>query len=290
MDAGMLGTLAGKQLPGACKTWKEARTKVRELLSNSKTSLLQEVVQSQVVLADYFSFEHNLEKWSRNFIAGALSNPLPKKSETLRIAILSIDDSLQSARLAFRSAQAIVKEALDKDEAVECRVGVPASLLTALVSKDTQGIRVCAIEWVVKSREQIRVAQRLQGFGGALRFDQYLIPEDDISQFMDCQSWLLVGEPTATPIAPVKPLFMLIAEYGWLKAPATQPALVRQVFASYLNTSLTVFTTNERVKELIRNEYGLAYDWMVDIGIGIEFDGDRGVRGDLLWKQIKDAV
>ena len=313
MQKGMLGQLVPHKLPGACDTFEEAVSKVKRLIDGRDESFAREVRHAQQEIYHLFTREYGLERWREGFAQQVVASPVRPRETSIRVAVLVLDDSQRSLKNATDAANQIVAAAEAAAESVECRVGFlagsPPESVQALYSTSHS---VSAFDWVTMPADNVRFVQRLAGNGAAVDFPAYQSPSDQISDFMECDCWLLVGDYAATPVAPIKPFCVLLSEEfeAGEKCSDQSPELSSQLtatglprnaletntkasgdekeehraptwyaFARTLQQSLGVFVPSQRVRALVRQELAVGDAWLIDSGCAATSGSANGTSG-----------
>jgi hypothetical protein len=88
MGRGMLGVLGGANAPGACRTYKEAASKLSRILKGDQV-FIREVIDAQRPWVDYFMSESNRIAWQREFSEKIIDRtPLPAPRSRRRLALM----------------------------------------------------------------------------------------------------------------------------------------------------------------------------------------------------------
>ena len=294
MQAGMLGYLAGRVLPGACQSFQEARAKVSQLL-NGDLAFRDEVIDSQKILYHHFSPENNVQQWRKNFIGQAMATPLPKAIVPKCVGVLVLDDQPASMERAVRVSHAIVHAAASHGETVRCHVGVPTSLLKDAAPELSSSVRCRSLQWRQTTADKVRCAQVLQGYGGRLVFDHYCIPQDQVSEFMECDVWLLVGNSVESAVAPIKPTAMLVFDLQRWRQPESHRSIASErAFRTMLQHAHATFCTNPMTLDNVRREASVELDRLLLIDEPAEPNrlrsDERSESGEEIWAVLREMA
>ena len=222
MAGGLLDQMGGRSLPGRCTSIAEARAKLARLLAGDQT-LIDLVRSTQPVLLDAMKPQACLPAWRKGFAhilaetsaesAAAAARPKAAPRIAVILPISYRGGSLKSAKL--------VCEALRIGSA-QC--GNPAQIVLghpddASVYQDSdfadlhRDIKRRPFRWLTLDA---MTAQRAMTFIEPLRpslAGQYLVADDGMRQFMDCDLWLLVSDRLSLPLLPARPYAMLVFDY-----------------------------------------------------------------------------
>jgi glycosyltransferase involved in cell wall biosynthesis len=230
MAGGLLDRLGGEKLPGRCRTLKEARWKIERLLSGD-SSLAERIRESQPCLLDKMTTEYCAPIWRRNFekvlapSRGAFKRTskggaTPVRSPARRRPKIAIVLP-QGYRGGTLRAIKLIAAALHVGSR---RVGEPADIVLAhLEDRETYpdrefhdllpGISRRPFAWKLLDREAAERACRYQGHEVALDGTRFLVPDDGINSFVDCDLWLVISDRLTHPLLPVRPYALIVFDY-----------------------------------------------------------------------------
>jgi glycosyltransferase involved in cell wall biosynthesis len=215
MRQGYLGLLDPTQ-PGACDTLDEARHKVERILAGDR-ALIDAIRTRQARLLDSFMPAHCRDAWKERFVP-LLRSPPPRVRRTRRIAVLLTGPyrggTLAAARNIARMLRLGSEAAGESVDVVlscfrgEYRVEQEFADLLAL------GITVRETLWPAVGREAVAHAIALDGGVAVLRYNDYVLPADGAADFLDCDHWLLIGDRTRLPLAPMRPYGVVAHDFA----------------------------------------------------------------------------
>lgn len=208
MADGMLGILGGKTLPGASTTLEEARRKVVRLRDPAETAFRTSVVTAQRKIVDHFLPPQIEAAWRENFLGKVIATSLlPRKP--LKVAVLTFDPTPAALCLAVQAAESLADLRAAESDRFNVVLGILRVEGQGHLPENPETFTVRPFEWINIEAPRIEIAQRLLGSDTTLGLASYSVPEDDISQFMDCDVWLMVGGASVVAVAPLKPLAYL---------------------------------------------------------------------------------
>lgn len=286
MKQGMLGNLGGADLPGASNTIEEARKKVERLIVANDTGFREEVQLRQKTLLQWFSTENNVSLWQANFLSEALRRPLPRPSAVRRIAVLALDESNRSRGAAMRLAWVMTRSASATGVNLQCMVGLPGATRQWYSRRDNPTVLPRKMDWIRSmGHRDVRIAQRMMGNRLPIRQSCFCIPEDGSSQFMECESWLLVGDNAPLQPAPIKPhaLFVLPISPGQ----NNQDRPKAEAYGEILLSARAVISTDSRALDEVCRGYGLRQEMTVDISKNGE---STMLDGSALWQTMNELA
>ncbi|MGN1786598.1 hypothetical protein ACKE2A_08365, partial [Yersinia enterocolitica] len=213
MSAGMLGYLGGSQLPGACKSMKEAKQKIKRILNND-VILKNNIIISQEKIYNYFSPEYCIPKWKSEFLLKVLA-PVNEVKIVKKIALLPIDNNLNTLK-KIESVYAELNDEINKSALSDIWSVAAGVLINKKEDKDWNKNRIYSVmrefSWREMASDDIMRVQNIHGIGERLISNSYVVPDDGLSQFMDCSIWILFGSSAKMPIAPIKPIAIYYSE------------------------------------------------------------------------------
>ncbi|OJW47781.1 MAG: glycosytransferase [Alphaproteobacteria bacterium 41-28] len=220
MAGGMLDRMGGKNLPGRCKNSKEARYKIERIL-NDDWSLIEDIRESQVCLLDQMKPENCVDAWRVGF-ESIFSNlekvkanqPLPIK-ETKRIAvILPIEYKGGSLRGAKLLAQAIDHGARQAGKSIEVIFCHLDDYYTDEDFADLPlSIKRRPYNWRILNREEATRAMIYAGLEETLKYEKYIVADDQCNQLMECDLFVIISDRLSIPLLPIKPYIVMIYDY-----------------------------------------------------------------------------
>ncbi|MER8853811.1 glycosytransferase [Mesorhizobium australicum] len=223
MADGMLDKLGGKGLPGRARTIVEAREKVQRLLGGDMR-LAAEIRATQVRLLDAMKPERLLDTWRMNLAhivdrlessqaADALSSPRKKRIGVV-VPVGYRGGSLRAAKLL---AQAIFEGAEQAGEAVDvvlAHLDEPGSYSAKDWADVPPSIKVRSFQWRNLDATEALRAMRYAGHSEwKPKFNDYLVIEDGIKQFCDCDLWVVISDRLVSPLLPLRPSVVMVFDY-----------------------------------------------------------------------------
>ncbi|OWF70425.1 hypothetical protein B4903_23220, partial [Yersinia frederiksenii] len=130
-----------------------------------------------------------------------------------------------------------------------------------------------AFSWRKMTSDDIRRVQNIHGVGERLISSSYTIPDDGLSQFMDCSIWILFGSSVTMPIAPIKPIAIYYSE-DLLNCKSNRQAInnpLKNVHASsralseMISFCSAIFVDNEKDFSSILKKYTISTRWLFNI-------------------------
>jgi glycosyltransferase involved in cell wall biosynthesis len=205
MRQGYLGLLDPTQ-PGACDTVSEARRKVERILGGDR-ELIEDIKRRQMSLLDTFTWDHCRQAWMDRFVP--LLEDAPRHENRRRRIAVMLTGPYRGGTLA--SAKNVARMLRVGSTAA----GAPADIVFGCFRGEYRvaeqfadlielGITIRETEWQPIGRHAVANILRLDGRYAKLRHNDYVIPRDGANDFLDCDDWLLIGDRTALPLAPIR--------------------------------------------------------------------------------------
>lgn len=220
MQKGILGRIGKEKLPGACDTIKDARKKISRILSGD-SKLINSIRESQQSLLELFTLDYCREFWKINFVEKIMTKSFCKNiKDTKKVKNIGVflpapyrGGSLNGAKNIARMLHLGSQATNESINVVFSCVKGAYNLAQDFSELIELGIPVRETEWKILSKEQISVALHLLGANYELTCSEYCIPCDGISNFNECEFWLIISDRLPRNIAPLKPYGMVIYDY-----------------------------------------------------------------------------
>ncbi|EOV3351222.1 glycosyltransferase [Vibrio cholerae] len=226
MAGGMLDLMGGGYLPGRCETIAEAKAKIRKIL-NGDEQLINDIRKTQHVLLEQMMPEYCASIWKRNFslvVDGLKEHRLQQKARPTyitrkkRIAvIIPIEYRGGSLRGAKLLADAILLGSQQANE--ECDVVFAHPTIDELEHANelqdlNPKIQRRSFYWQHLSKDDATRAMQYAGHDGWCAVDElYMVPNDSISNFYDCDIWVFVSDRLDKTLLPVRPIVLMVYDY-----------------------------------------------------------------------------
>jgi glycosyltransferase involved in cell wall biosynthesis len=222
MAGGLLDRLGGKKLPGRCKTIAEARKKVSRIL-NDDWRLIESIRKSQGQLLEPMKVENCVNDWQKGFERILLSLEEQEKSDRKvrkhipRIAVLIPvgyrGGSLRGAKLLAQAIAEGAKQAGESAEVVLAHLDdkklYPDKQFSDLSGEITRRPYV----WKTLHHDDAQNAMGLAGSSQPLEPCSYIVPDDGINQFLDCDLWIFVSDRLPLHLLPIRPYVLNVFDY-----------------------------------------------------------------------------
>lgn len=259
MAGGMLDRFGGEGLPGRCQTIEEARNKIKRLLDGD-LKFIEEVRASQAVLLEamrlsnlerawgdgFLRIREVLDKYRKSFGRGrkpsirriAVVLPAGYKGGSLRGAKL-IAEAIHSGSLGAGEPAEVVFAHLDKggDYSAEDFDDLPANIKRRPFSLREMNAAEARRAMLYSGHDDWEPSS-----------ERYLVFDDGIKQFMDCDLWLIVSDRLLAPILPLRPIAHMVYDY----LQRYEPILTRgadQPFIDAARIAERVFVTTEFTRQ-----------------------------------------
>ena len=219
MAGGMMDKLGGENLPGRCKTVREARSKL-ERLARGDRRLIRAIVESQDVLLKHFSYANCKEKWETGMeqVLSALQR-VKQNSEVRekKIAVIMPQPYLGGVLdYTIRLAKCLVKGAEERGDKISVVLGYPENPVFEEKDyfKDLQGTGVSlrAFTWAEKPVQWMKSAYQLLDVPDG-QVEGCCILDDNISLFEDCDYLIFTADRAPGPIYSTRPFVVVAHDY-----------------------------------------------------------------------------
>ncbi len=218
MKNGILGNIGNVPQPGACTTIKEAREKISRILAGD-AELIDSIRHAQTELLEPFTRDFCRAEWQKNFVETVMAKPLSRNIYA-RVKTIGVFLPVSYRGGSLNAAKNIAKMLhLGSREANE-PVNVVFSCIPNYYDIDEDfgdltdlNIPVRETEWSLISRDEVAFALKLSGEHQNLHHAEYVFPRYGVSNFNECDFWLVISDRVTRPIAPLKPYGMMIYDY-----------------------------------------------------------------------------
>lgn len=220
MAGGLLQFIGGDDQPGLCKSIQQAREKILRIFNND-LDLISEIKTRQKEILLQFSKKYCFKKWQENFLKQIIDKNIQiNKSAIKKIAVfLPIGyrgGSLNAAKNIAKMLHLGSQKASEPVEIIFSCIANYYDLDEDFNDLVALGIQVRETEWKVISKNEVENILQYSGFQQSFKVldcNDYQIPTDQISNFHDCDKWILVSDRTDPPIAPIKDYIVIVYDY-----------------------------------------------------------------------------
>lgn len=259
MGGGLLDTLGGANLAGCCNSIAEARSKIKRILGGDE-QFIRTIRSTQTILLEAIKAESCAPAWQSGFrsvleelelarLDAAMRPVSASKKVAVILPVAYKGGSLRGAKLI---AEAIQIGSIG--------AGEPAEVVFAHLDKggdysadDFADLPADIKRRPIKLREmnsaEARRAMRYAGHDDwEPRSERYLVLDDGIKQFMDCDLWLIVSDRLLAPILPLRPIAHMVYDY----LQRYEPILTRgadQPFIDAARIAERVFVTTDFTRQ-----------------------------------------
>lgn len=257
MAGGILDRFGGDKLPGRCKTIKEAHRKLERILNGDK-DLIEAIRRSQTSLLKPMKPENCEAAWRSGFqrIRGELEKnkadkPIVTRSKTRIAVILPVvyrGGSLRGAKLLAQAIEAGARQAGQDVEVVLAHLNDPASYPDEEFADLPPSIMRRPYNWRILGQEAAYRAMTYAGLERPLAAANYLVPDDGIKEFMDCDLWIIISDHLSDPLLPVRPYVLMVYDY-LQRYESLLPEEFNQKTISAAHAAERVFVTTEFTRQ-----------------------------------------
>jgi glycosyltransferase involved in cell wall biosynthesis len=224
MAGGLLDHLGGFGLPGRCESIAEAQDKIRRILSDD-WELIKRIRTTQTRLLEPMRPEACRPIWVKHFgkilaelevSRRAARTALAPKQKRIAV-ILPVQYRGGTLRAAKLLAIALWEGSHRQGEDVDVifgHVDDPAFYSNSDFDDLPPTIRRRPYTW---SYLEGPVARRAMTYAGFETWqpssEKYILPDDGMRQFLDCDLWLMVSDRLSQPLLPIRPYILLVHDY-----------------------------------------------------------------------------
>ena len=253
MANGMLDDLGGAQLPGRAKTQREAKAKVRKILSGDQ-KFIDEVRSSQGVLLDTMTREYCEPRWKDAFSKIEASYPSNSDAcEKLKIAVFLPlafkGGTLNMVKLLAKMIKRGANERGDEIEVVFAHIDDPSYSSSDFADLAEYGITTRKFKWRPVSDVHLAEIQALSGYASHPTQPTYWLPNDAGYDFLDCDFWFLGANRFEYPVAPLRPYCVFTHDYLQRYFPSVFPDYFENGFFQTSRNAMAVLANTPHTIE-----------------------------------------
>lgn len=225
MAGGMLDRMGGRELPGRCTSLIEARSKIERILANDQ-KLIDRIRSTQVVLLEPMKPENCASAWQSGFRQVILGleiyreeqakRPITRRPKRIAV-IVPVGYRGGSLRGAMALSQALYTGSRQMNEAAElvfAHLDDPAIYSEDAFDELYSGVTRRSFQWKILSAAEARRAMRYAGFDGwEPTAENYIVPEDGMRQFLDCDLWVIISDRLSYAVLPIRPVVLMVDDY-----------------------------------------------------------------------------
>jgi glycosyltransferase involved in cell wall biosynthesis len=257
MAGGLLDRFGGINLPGRCKTIKEARKKIERIL-NDDWDLIEAIRISQVCLLEPMKPENCEAAWHEGFqrILAGLERakasqkivPIGKPRIAVIVPIAYRGGSLRGAKMLAQAIELGSRQAGQDAEVVLAHLDDPVSYPEEEFADLPATIKRRPYQWQLLKQDEACRAMAYAGLEQPMVSATYQVPDDGIKQFMDCDLWIIVSDRLEHPLLPVRPYLLMVYDYIQ-RYESFLPQAINQQFIAAAHTAEQVFVTTEFTRQ-----------------------------------------
>jgi glycosyltransferase involved in cell wall biosynthesis len=257
MAGGILDRFGGINLPGRCKTIKEARKKVERIL-NDDWDLIEAIRISQVCLLEPMKPENCEAAWHEGFqrILAGLERakasqkiaPIGKPRIAVIVPVAYRGGSLRGAKMLAQAIELGSRQAGQDAEVVLAHLDDPVSYPEEEFADLPATIKRRPYQWQLLKQDEACRAMAYAGLEQPMVSATYQVPDDGIKQFMDCDLWIIVSDRLEHPLLPVRPYLLMVYDYIQ-RYESFLPQAINQQFIAAAHTAEQVFVTTEFTRQ-----------------------------------------
>lgn len=221
MVGGMLEKIAGRKLPGCCRTIKEARKKIKRIMGGDQ-KLITAIKESQSVLLKPFQYEYCREQWDKEFIKiyEVLEKNINRKKERSRKKIgVLLPEAYTGGVLDYtlRFVKCLIKGIKEKEDDVDIVFGYKEH--ENFKEKDyfyalrKEHIEIRSFTWKIVDADYLNTVMEFRGWGRQYPEGSYCMPDDGINFFEDCDYLILTVDRVPLDFFCMRPYIVVVHDY-----------------------------------------------------------------------------
>lgn len=261
MKGGMLESLGGKQQPGLCSNFAEARQKIRRVLKNDQP-FIKHLLTTQVKLLDKFDAKYCHQQWEEKFLPllskDTISIPIKK-----RLAVI-LPETYKGGTLTalINTVCQLQKGAEQSGEPLEIVVYCVRNFynleddFSAIYGK--QNIKIREFNFVDCSKQEAEIMMEMtQSYEPMTESPQYLLIHDHYKGAIDCDFWLFISDRVRAPIVPLRPYAVIVYDYIQRYIPEMYGSWYEHACIELARQARLVIATTVQTQLDIRNYAGV---------------------------------
>jgi glycosyltransferase involved in cell wall biosynthesis len=256
MADGLLDRIGGRELPGRCRTTEEAREKVNRILDGDP-QLIHDIRKTQVQLLDSMRSEHCEPFWRaglelilrKHAEARRTSAGRSRKRIALVLPVEYRGGTLRGAKVLAQAIATGSRQLGCPAEVVLAHLDDPVCYPDELFHDLSKEIERRSYRWKSLSRSEATRACVYAGIEGSLDSPTYIVPDDGMNQFLDCDLWIVISDRLSHPLLPVRPYLIMLYDYvqRYLAMPdeASNQGFIARAHAAEAVLVTTEFTASD---------------------------------------------
>lgn len=224
MAGGILDRFGGINQPGRCQNIEEARSKIRRILDDD-WELINTIRENQPRLLDPMKPENCEQAWRDGFdriIAEfeqtqceKSANPTKNKCKIAVIVPIGYrGGTLRGAKVMAHALWEGSRQSGEDADIVLAHLDDPELYPDEEFEDLHPEISRRAYHWDTLNNDAARLAMRYAGHDfWEPNFSKYVVPDDGIQQFLDCDLWIIVSDRMDSPLLPIRPYISVVFDY-----------------------------------------------------------------------------
>lgn len=257
MGGGLMDKLGGRNLPGRCETLKEAQNKCKRIIKGDKR-LAEKIRKAQGVLLEKMSYNYCMEQWKEalsvieenSYISTAADSVDIKKKLAIVLPQMYLGGVLD---YTLRMIKALAKGMETAEEKLELVLAVPGDMVKNHYEDIKEvlayGASIRPFSWEATDRRRIKKLTKLAGYPLSIYRAEYMMMNDGIGYFEDCDFILFMADRVPENLFLVKPYGVIIHDYMRRYVPENLPENFEITIANFVRNSECNFTTSKSTAE-----------------------------------------
>lgn len=261
MAGGLLDTLGGAKLPGRCRSLKEAKRKIKAIFADDWT-LINSIRKSQNILLttlnpeychSYFfeAYSHIIYQLNQHRLT--YFPKVQKKKIALILPVLYSGGSFRGAKQLANILQEAAQSTGEKLELVFAHLDDSNFYSNDKFNDLSPTIKRRTYKWQTLDHKAARRAMIYAGYSDwQSEKINYIVPDDGINQFLDCDLWIMISDRLTNPLLPIKPYICMVYNYLSRYFLFLNDSLESSFFGAAQNASKVLVTTQFTAENAIQ--------------------------------------
>lgn len=263
MAGGHLDVLGGSELPGRCKTYAEARKKIKRIMKGDRR-LIKKIVDSQNVLVEKYDYEYCKDKWVEFFDElGLMDQPVVKDKKKVAFILPAeytggvLDFTIRLAQAVFRGAKGKLDVVVGYLEHENYR----NEEFTKRLEKE--GIATRKFKWEVldhrMASELFDIYKYDLDISSVYGTSEYIVVlNDGMNYFMDCDYLVITSDRIIGQLLSLVPFSVISHDYIQRILPELFGNDFERAYIDLTRKADAIFTTTQVNKNNCINYVGVA--------------------------------
>lgn len=267
MAGGLLDHLGGANLPGRAVSIREARKKCKRILDGD-IKFIQRIRKSQKILLEPMRYEFCKAVWEESLKKIELESAAKVNRDKISLkrvgVILPLGYTGGVLDYTIRILHALAYGIKRASSNIELVVG---HLDDEIYKKEDYfkrlreaGIAIRTYKWEEFTRDRLCTTLKLEGYARDLYENKYILPNDGINYFRDCEYLLFMSDHIPGHAVILRPYGVVLHDYIQRYIPELLKEYLEREYFEFARSSALCYTTTENTRQDAINYAGISQD------------------------------